>query len=151
MPVRFAKKSIMELPLLETAKIHIKNKGNEMNTIPFVHNWNQKLDSSVFTTIRKSTPDKMNYYYDCLGKEFSVLLSKKEKCKAKLLDMVTIKLKDIPDYVLCTDTGCASIVEAKEVFIKFGIKNEDECLILLFARKWTWNLEKYRIKEPENL
>ena len=47
-----------------------------MKKIKFSHNWNNKLDGVIFTTIRRSTPRKNDYYIGCQGEVFDVQLNK---------------------------------------------------------------------------
>ncbi len=79
----------------------------EDGLIKFSHNWNNKLDSNYFTTIRRYNPDK--YYPDAVH---SVMLKTKGKwvtCynKARIIDVKMLKLSQIVDnpWICGLDTG----------------------------------------------
>ena len=103
-----------------------------MNQIKFSHNWNNKLEQPFFTTIRRATPEKREYYLEKCGSVFDVLLNGESINKAVLIDVQTKKYTDIDYYFLVIDTGNRY---PKEIFQKFGIENETECLVLLFQSK----------------
>ena len=48
-----------------------------MNQIKFSHNWNNKLSNDIFTTIRRFTDEKFDYYKENLNKKFEVVLKNK--------------------------------------------------------------------------
>lgn len=102
--------------------------------VKFSHNWNNKLNCKVFTTIRSFSENKLNYYQSAIGKEFSVELNGKHFCRAKLLIVEHMQLDEIPDALKCMDTGLSSHIEAFELFRKFGIESYQRALILTFMR-----------------
>ena len=106
-----------------------------MNEIKFMHNWNNKLDCQVFTTIRKYTQQKLNYYLDRIGEPFDVILGRKElKCQA-ILKRVDVKpLQKFPYILLCLDTGKTDPEIIETIFKNFGIKLWDRAILLIFER-----------------
>ena len=113
-----------------------------MNKIKFSHNWNLKLNNNIFTTIRKSNPEKSQYYYEAMSCDFEVILSRGNKDIrpdksfgiARLIEVEKRKFKDIPLSLLHLDTGILNIYEIEDLFKKFGIQREDEVLIFTFMR-----------------
>ena len=105
-----------------------------MNKIKFSHNWNNKLNHEVFTTIRKSTPEKCQYYFDEVGKVFEVVNLDKHICNARLIEIEEKKFKEIPLGLLHTDTGIINNYEIEDLFKRFGITREVFVLILTFLR-----------------
>ena len=103
-----------------------------MNVINFSHNWNGKLNNKYFTTIRKRTGNKYEYYHSRIGEIFSVRLKGKEVGKAKLIEVEWAELIDIPDALLTIDTGTEKFMD---VFRKFGIGDFDIVLILTFKKE----------------
>ena len=88
----------------------------EKPKIKFTHNWNNKLSCKFFTTIRKFSKEKKEYYRKYYNATFDVLLNDKKVCEAKLVDINVIEF------------------HLQDVFIKFGIKNETKVLLLTFMR-----------------
>jgi len=105
-----------------------------MKTIRFSHNWNNKLDCNVFTTIRKYTDEKFEYYSDAVGKPFKVLLKKAVVCEAELHSVVCMNSCNLDASLLMTDTGLEP-PEARELLRRFGVGDEDKVLILIFKKK----------------
>ncbi len=104
-----------------------------MNQIKFSHNWNNKLNNNIFTTIRKYTPEKYKYYLDLKSYDFDVILNGKKFKEVKLVGIEIKKFKDIPSEVLILDTGILSIIDIEKVFYKFGLNTiQDEMIILIF-------------------
>jgi len=99
--------------------------------IKFSRNWNNKLNQEYFTTIRRLTPIKAEYYLDNLHKVFDVILNGKKYCEARLLCVESIKLGDIPYGLRAVDTGSES---PRKVFYKFGIGSETDVIVLTFRR-----------------
>jgi len=98
------------------------------NKINFVKNWNKKLDCRFFTTIRNA--NYSNYYIIRVGEKFTVLLNKKEYCKAILHDANVVKFEDVKTPELFViDTG---ELNYNDLFKKFKLK--DTFVLLLFER-----------------
>jgi len=104
-----------------------------MNIIRFSHNWNHKLNKSIFTTIRKYDYKKWNYYKAQEGSPFKVMLNDTDVGDAKLLDAEYTVLKQLPIGLICTDTGMNQ-EESFSLFKKFGIDKQDQVIILTFRR-----------------
>jgi hypothetical protein len=108
-----------------------------MNKIKFSHNWNDKLNHSIFTTIRKCTEEKYIYYSDLLGTNFEILLNNIKIGEANLIDIDLYDFKTIPNGLLHTDTGIINNYEIGNLFKKFGITQTDRVLILTFKKNET--------------
>jgi hypothetical protein len=104
-------------------------RGRAMKSIKFQHNWNNKLGCDYFTTIRRFTPDKLEYYKTAVDDEFDVLLNGVSKGHAKLMGWRKSILSDIAPELLICDTGSP---KAFDVFRKFGLTLSSEVLVLLF-------------------
>lgn len=105
-----------------------------MKTIKFSHNWNNKLNNDIFTTIRKSTPGKKDYYLDSICDTFEVSLNGKIRGEVCLIMVEEMKFKDIPITIFRLDTGLDDS-RTEELFFKFGMKSpDDKFLILTFCR-----------------
>ena len=76
-----------------------------MNVIKFSHNWNNKLDNDVFTTIRNFNQGKWEYYKDAMGSEFNVALNGVFHSKADLIEVQKYNYYDIDRHILVLDTG----------------------------------------------
>ena len=105
-----------------------------MLQIRFSHNWNNKLENKVFTTIRRWDAGKADYYFENKGKTFTVLLNDKVFGTARLLDVVVDDINDVSEIQLILDTGLTRQEEIMELFKKFGVK--DKVIILLFERAY---------------
>lgn len=101
--------------------------------IKFSHNWNNKLDDSIFTTIRSSTPEKLKCYKDLVGYGFDVLLKNKKYCYAELQEAEEFLFDEIPDGLIMMDTGM-NLTDAQQLFSDFGITYGDKAIILTFER-----------------
>jgi hypothetical protein len=75
-----------------------------MNKLDFSYNWNNKLRCRTFTTIRLKNGKK---YYP--GACFEVCLQGYPKGKAKVVDVKTMKLKDISNWIAYLDTGYTAL------------------------------------------
>lgn len=107
-----------------------------MNKIKFSHNWNNKLSNDIFTTIRKHTESKEEYYREQLGEVFDVFLNDMMlPSQVKLVSIEVKKFNKINDNVLILDTGLRSIIDIEKVFYKFGLNTiQDKMIILLFEK-----------------
>lgn len=108
-----------------------------MNEIKFIKNWNNKLDCTVFTTIRKYTPQKFDYYSNHINETFNVILGRgndKSKCQAVLKRVNSDNLKRLPFILLWLDTGLTDTEKIQEVFKDFSINPETKVIILTFER-----------------
>jgi len=106
-----------------------------MNQIKFSHNWNNKLNNKIFTTIRKYNSEKEQYYMSLVTEFLEVILEGKYIGKAELLYVEKNIYKNIPYGFLYLDTGFTTCSQVDELFDKFGIKPNDEVLILTFKKE----------------
>lgn len=101
--------------------------------VKFSHNWNNKLDNDVFTTIRRYTPEKYRYYMSSVGETFDVVLKEKLYNTAILEGLfVAEKFSDIHDCIIMLDTGMTDPPKFNGLFANFGIKVETKSIILVF-------------------
>lgn len=103
--------------------------------IIFSHNWNNKLDNDIFTTIRTHSPDKERYYRKNIGLDFDVVLNCKDKCKVQLIGIEVKPFDKINDDILILDTGLMSIIDIEKVFYKFGMNTIKDKMIILILKK----------------
>lgn len=106
-----------------------------MNKVKFSHNWNNKLNNNIFTTIRKHTLDKEDYYMGLINKDVEIDLKDKLAKIAVIRDVYRYKFSEILLCVLRLDTGINDISKLFELFMKFGIKGDDEVLLIVFESK----------------
>jgi len=99
--------------------------------IRFSHNWNNKLSQKYFTTIRKYTESKYDYYFSHLREVFDVLIEGKKICEAELIDIDVMDFNKIPEALLIVDTGSENY---EKIFWDFGIWGKCEVMILTFKR-----------------
>ena len=104
-----------------------------MKQIKFCKNWNNELNNTIFTTIRKYSEEKYEYYKEILKEEFEVILNDSVIKKAELIRIDVLKYCDIPEYVLVLDTGETNFIGIQNIFEKFGMKDiRDKMMILSF-------------------
>jgi hypothetical protein len=102
-----------------------------INNIKFSHNWNNKLNNNIFTTIRNYSDSKYNYYVLNLNKDFDILLNGEKFNNSKLIDITQIKYSDIPIELLRLDIGISDPSEISQLFISFGMKSFDSKMLIL--------------------
>lgn len=102
------------------------------NKVRFSHNWNNKLNNKIFTTIRKSDEEKSKYYCDNIGKEWESVLVDEVISKCILRDVTFIEYSKIPFHVLALDTGELDLFKRDNIFKNFGINSSDNVMILTF-------------------
>lgn len=105
------------------------------NKISFSHNWNNKLDNKIFTTIRGHTAGKAEYYHRSVNHLFDVELNKEVYAEAKLISVSINKLCLLPYHILALDTGLTRLADIQELFRRFKLGWHDQCLLLLFEKK----------------
>jgi hypothetical protein len=103
--------------------------------LKFSHNWNNKLNNRIFTTIRKATPEKIRYYHSNLAKIFDVVLNKKKIGEAKLWRIDERKFHECDEYLLMLDVGDFNHPNCINVFKKFGIDIDDTIMVLTFEKQ----------------
>jgi len=114
--------------------------------IRFSHNWNNKLDGKIFTTIRKHDKEKANYYFDSINKVFTVMLNNKAYSIAKLRGVYVESISnfwqeenELLELLLFLDTGMMDMDKILELFKKFGV--EDKVIVLLFETQLKLEVE----------
>lgn len=108
-----------------------------MNNIKFSHNWNNKLNHYIFTTIRKYTEDKFSYYCHQLGHNFNVILDSKTICNAELIAIETLEFINAPRGLLHVDTGLVDSNAIYTLFRQFGINESTTIIVLTFKNRGT--------------
>lgn len=108
-----------------------------MNQIKFSHNWNNKLNNDIFTTIRSYTQEKFIYYDSKVGEQYGIILNHKVKCNAQLFRIQVKKYIEIPQEVLVLDTGETDFISIQTIFEKFGMKDINDKMIVLWFKKST--------------
>ena len=100
-----------------------------MKTINFSYNWNNKLDCKAFTTLRLSNRNKYK-----IGETYAVNLKSKFIKNAQIIDIKTIWLHQINDYITYLDTGynkeeCINIIKKMYKSVDFTKTKMDFILI----------------------
>lgn len=101
--------------------------------VKFSKDWNSKLSCLFFTTIRKYTLEKLDYYKKNLGFQFEVLEKGKDPFRAQLVRVRRVDADDIPDEIIMTDTGLPA-EEGRKVLKSFGCGPADMAILLTFRR-----------------
>jgi hypothetical protein len=70
-----------------------------MDVLSFSYNWNNKLDCQAYTTLRL-----MSGKYR-VGNQFQVLLNGQDHHKAEVVDVKSLKLAQINEFIAHIDTG----------------------------------------------
>lgn len=104
-----------------------------MGYIKFSHNWNNKLDCNIFTTIRDAT-DKFDYFRSMQGRVVDILLNGKRYCRAKVKLVRYGDLSQIPEDVKVNDTGTEDYSEIFNKFIKPNEQGEQKVFLLRLER-----------------
>jgi hypothetical protein len=104
-------------------------------SVNFSEDWNNKLSCKIFSTIRKLTAEKLDYYLDNFESVFDINLMGVKACEARIIGLKTCRLSDIPDHMLWLDTGCSTRGEALEIFKSFGVDESTEVIWLFFRRE----------------
>lgn len=105
-----------------------------MNIIKFSKNWNNKLNQTIFTTIRKYNYKKWVYYKSLEDAKFKVFLEGQVARMATLINVEYLSLNEVPKGLICADTGC-EFKEALKIFRKFGIDKHETVIILTFKKE----------------
>lgn len=105
-----------------------------MNQIKFSHNWNNKLNCNIFTTIRADTLNKYHYYKDKVMEKFEILLNNKKVSEAMLRKVSQERLVQIRPTIARLDTGFFEEDKIFEIFKKFGVEPKDNVLLLTFTK-----------------
>lgn len=67
--------------------------------------WNNKLALDFFTTIRFGTVEKIKYYTESKGEEFSVILNGNEVQQANLISVSACKINELHHQLCYLDAG----------------------------------------------
>lgn len=103
-----------------------------MGAIKFCHNWNNKLNCKYFSTIRKHTEQKHQYYQNKIGHVYNVVLNGRTISTAILVGVRTSQYSNLPRELITLDTGIINYTEQDNLFKKFGIQINDNVIVLLF-------------------
>ncbi len=103
-------------------------------SINFSHNWNGKLRQDVFTTIRRYTPEKWDFYNNQIGQQLEIRLNGQYIIRRELFYIGRMKFQTIPFPLLYLDTGLTDPNEVHALFAKFGIKDETEVIVLCLRK-----------------
>ena len=106
-----------------------------MKAIKFIHNWNNKIDNPVFTTIRSYSESKLKYYCDSVGDDFEILLKGEKVGECVLVGVAPIPYGLVQPQLLMLDTGMTNLEEIDKLFKKFGVKTREDLVIILTFRK----------------
>ena len=102
-----------------------------MNIIKFSEHWDKLDNLEGFTTIRRSTPEKAEYYHQAIGKEFIISLQGKVIGKAVLKEVHDTQGMSIDTQILDFDV---SIKGQRNYDWYFKIQNMGPVLLLYFER-----------------
>jgi len=100
-----------------------------MKTINFSYNWNNKLDCKAFTTLRLSSRKKYK-----IGEDYSIYLKGEFVKDAKIVDIKTIWLHEINDFIAYLDTGynkeeCTNVIKTMYKNVNFSKTQLDFILL----------------------
>lgn len=123
-----------------------------MNRITFSYNWNKKLDSNYYTTLRLS-----NVSYQ-KGQLIEIVLKGKKIHTGKIIEMRLITIDQINEFIGGLDTGYGA-EETKNIIKKmYPNKNwEETLLVLILIRNEDWwkahleKMEKVVIEKNQNI
>lgn len=108
---------------------------NQKNIIEFNRDFNRKLKTDVFTTIRVSSREKRERFLKLIGEPVTCLnLETGEETPAILRDVIEVMKPAISDTIIKTDTGEWDIDKANNILKQYGITQKTKCLILILER-----------------
>jgi len=93
--------------------------SDKINKIHFSKNWNNKLFSDLFTTIRKHN----DYFKE--GQDYMIFLDGKPVFSACLYNKFTATLSTIPSTIIMTDTGY-TLDKSIEIFRRMHKKEDTQ-------------------------
>lgn len=97
-----------------------------METLRFNYNWNQKLNNTAFTTLRRYNKTKY-----IIGKEILVKFDN-SLFRCYIWEVRKIHVKDLNNFICFIDTGY-SIEETKEILRKMYPKDYHDDMLLHFV------------------
>jgi hypothetical protein len=112
---------------------------NQKNIIKFNRDFNGKLKTDVFTTIRVSSREKREHFLK-LEPVTCINLETGEETPAILRDVIEVMKPAISDTIIKTDTGEWDIDKANNILKQYGITQKTKCLILILERIKKTNL-----------
>lgn len=98
----------------------------------FIKNWNKKIGCDYFTTIRRFTEKKYEYYKKKISKVDDIWIDEILYKKAKLIQIKVLQLKDVDDFLLVLDTGSISYTE---ILKRFNLNSFDKVMVLLYESR----------------
>jgi hypothetical protein len=104
-----------------------------IRTIKFTKNWNGKLFQNNYTTIRSYHIDR-----DTL---VDIELKGAFHHQARVVESLTCKIKDIPEWVYLLDTGLGRI-EAEKLILQLSKKTQEDAIFILVLQKTPQYLDK---------
>lgn len=106
-----------------------------MAKIEFEKNYNSKLSNKVFTTIRKYTIFKEEWYRERIGKKWDIDLNGMHLGQAVLRAVDWEVLGNVPTGLIASDTGITNKEDNfKHLHKLLGVDTKDCVLILTFER-----------------
>lgn len=99
-----------------------------MKQIKFSQNWNNKLDCNYFTTIRL-----LSKKYQ-VGETYEIVENEKVKCKAIAIDVRSLKVDSLNDFICYLDTGYnkeETIAMFQKMYAKVDLSKTFLALVLL--------------------
>lgn len=103
-----------------------------MEQLRFSFNWNKKLHNDFFTTLRQDIPNRFHK-----GKKFEVFLKAEKIGIAEVIDVRTVMLSAVNDWIFALDTGYIG-EEGKEIFRKmYKVKQGDDLKLSLVLFRYT--------------
>lgn len=116
-----------------------------MNQLKFSRNWNGKLNTRIFTTIRD-----FNEYNDKrfrIGEKFAILFKEETVGIAEVIDVANVHYGIIPKFMRQTDTGYI-LEECAEIFSHFlkvpkNVLDSKRCLVVLLKFTYRKNYVSY--------
>ena len=105
----------------------------DLAKLEFSYNWNKKLDCSSYTTLRLANAGKYR-----VGRKFGVYLNGKRIHDAEVIDVKTLTLDKISEWIARLDTGyaraeCIELIQ--KMYKNQAIQWETQALNLILLRK----------------
>ncbi|MCK8495856.1 hypothetical protein M0L20_28580 [Spirosoma sp. RP8] len=98
------------IPRLMTAdQLPQSPKIPDLPRLEFSYNWNKKLDCHSYTTLRLANPERY-----AIGRQFGIYLNGKHWHDAEVLDVKTLTLDQLNEWIARLDTGY-SLDQCREI------------------------------------
>lgn len=98
----------------------------QLDVINFSYNWNNKLASKAFTTIRLTNQTKYQ-----VGREYVICLKEKPLFNAVIIEIKKFYLDQLNEFMARIDTGY-SIQETKDIILRMYKKVDFENKVLYY-------------------